>query len=320
MKISKLIRNIYDDRKGIYIELKSNVDQLINGIKEPRWHYESRIKLIDSFALKFETGRYSKISELEDFFAATIVVENSSAIERAVALLEEYFTVKYKRPKDPHKTHKDPSEFVFEDLRLYVEFKEDHSRPPKLYDNTVFEVQVKTFLQHAWSIATHDMVYKGSEYNWKSNRIAYQVKALLEHAELSIHSHESMAKNIQIFENSEYASVRQIIEYAISKWDSAQLPADLVRFAKNIYEICDACQIKIETLIEICNTSSYVGTAPRTNMSPYTAIALAIFESDNTKTKMLARKKKKLGIVDDALEGLPLALLLSLQQIIVKPQ
>ena len=50
----------------------------------------------------------------------------------------------------------------------------------------IFEVQIKTILQHAWSIATHDLIYKTDTVSWPKERIAFQVKAMLEHAEIAI--------------------------------------------------------------------------------------------------------------------------------------
>ncbi len=41
-------------------------------------------------------------------------------------------------------------------------------------------------MQHAWGLATHDLIYKADEINWPKERIAFQIKAMLEQAEVTI--------------------------------------------------------------------------------------------------------------------------------------
>ena len=72
MKISASIRNIHEDQKA--------VDGRMAGLKKIRWHYESRVKELTSFALKIETGRVQTPAALEDFFACTLVVANATEI------------------------------------------------------------------------------------------------------------------------------------------------------------------------------------------------------------------------------------------------
>src|SRR5207247_360952 len=111
---------------------------------------------------------------------------NSTEIDQAEALIRENFTVNERRPRQRDRTHKAPHAFPFDDLRLYVRVPNTPASPPTDLVGILFEVQIKTFLQHAWSIATHDLLYKADDANWNKERIAYQIKAMLEHAEISI--------------------------------------------------------------------------------------------------------------------------------------
>lgn len=120
MKVVASVRTIYEERKPLYENLKEYVDSFFFSSKRPNWHYESRVKTLQSFTLKAETGRYEKISELEDFFGACLVVENSSSIDDAIQIIEDKYEICYQRPVRPDLTHKSPDSFVFDDLRLYV--------------------------------------------------------------------------------------------------------------------------------------------------------------------------------------------------------
>ena len=186
MKVPASIRRLHEDQKAINDRLKAAIDERMRGLKNPRWHYESRVKELPSFALKIESGRFDNPRSLEDFFACTIVVANSTEIDEAEKLIDENFALQERRPQHPSHTHKASYAFPFDDLRLYVALADKPSVPPTDLIGIVFEVQIKTFLQHAWSIATHDLLYKTDDANWSKERIAYQIKAMLEHAEVSI--------------------------------------------------------------------------------------------------------------------------------------
>src|SRR5208337_1144238 len=166
MKIPQSIRLLYSELLEKNIILKDKVDEKIKSSKDERWHYESRLKIMESFALKIETGRIHSPKELEDFFACTIVVENKSAIQKAEDIILNNFVLKERRPRSENSTHKKSDSFPFDDLRLYVKWKDDPALRPTGVDGMLFEVQIKTFLQHAWSIATHDLIYKSDSVSW----------------------------------------------------------------------------------------------------------------------------------------------------------
>ena len=66
MKIPNSVRSIYEELLPAYRELKGLVDTRFQALREPRWHYESRVKQAQSFALKLETGRVPNPKEMEE--------------------------------------------------------------------------------------------------------------------------------------------------------------------------------------------------------------------------------------------------------------
>ena len=80
---------------------------------------------------------------------------------------------------------KNPEVFRFDSPRIYATL-----RPPDamLSEEPVykaqFEIQVRTAYEHAWIVATHPLVYKGDEADWKRLRVAAQMKAMVEQLDL----------------------------------------------------------------------------------------------------------------------------------------
>lgn len=295
MKIISSIRPIYAEQRDKNEKLKSFVDDLIYGFKSKSWHYISRIKEINSFASKLETGRVSNPRELEDFFACTIVVENSTNIRDARSIIKKYFSIKYERPKDATTTHKESSSFIFDDLRLYVQLKQNIGTKRKPINDIIFEIQIKTFLQHAWSISTHDLIYKSNQIDWVKERVAFQIKAMLESAEISIEKAMSF-KNIKAIPKTNYKITRLNVlkEYFLKNIDPDNMPKDLIGFLKNIDNLLYILDIKIDQFPEILKKDSDNGYGFKTkNLSPFLIVIQAIINESSKNIIQFIKEGKK---------------------------
>lgn len=119
MKIVKRIRDIHQGCLPRYERLKLEVhDVLKNRIEDVGWFFFSRIKSVESFAQKIETGRVSDPNQLEDFFASTIVVPTINEIGRAEELVLERYDRKERRPADDQFTQSEDRGFEWSRLRL----------------------------------------------------------------------------------------------------------------------------------------------------------------------------------------------------------
>ncbi|MGV1177104.1 hypothetical protein [Enterobacter roggenkampii] len=279
MKIPLSIKELYASKVQLFEALKESVDTWVEGEKESKWHYESRVKELESFALKFETGRFDSASIFDDFFGGMIVVPTHSEITKVENMLREKFTLVSKKPSDKSFATYSPEHFVFDDLRLYLRFDKEKFLSPKveILDQLVFEVQIKTFLQHAWALSTHDLVYKSENISWSKHRVAYQVKAMLENIELSISSAETLSCNEIINkEDKRFKKLGRIVTLVDSKWDKESLPRDKKRLAENIFSCVDKLGMTVPDLASLIDESS---CNTLKSISPYQSILMALINS-----------------------------------------
>ncbi len=298
MKVSKSIRDVYSERKPIYDGLREKVNDLINNIKDPRWHYESRVKNEESFTLKVETGRYDDPSTMEDFLACTIVVENLERIKDAERLIRRELTFHERRPMTDDRTTKRSYSFPFDDLRLYVRWSDGTGRPTE-YNGLLFEVQIKTFLQHAWSIATHDLIYKSDAKSWPKERIAFQVKAMLEHAETSIFEAENLARSNALKKVDKLTErITSIITMIDELWQQTELPEDKKRLSENIDNLINNVDIDLVTLRNALIKETELGRGTKTlDLSPYAIIVQSLLNQEIDKmNKYLTAPEDKFRI------------------------
>lgn len=274
MKIPLSIREAYDAQIDLNRRLQEVVDGILKNLKRPRWHYESRIKELESFAVKVEAGRARNPKAIEDFFACALVVPNSTELKQAETIIRGSFDVKYQRPRDPAETSKEATAFPFDDLRLYVTRKNPGALPPTPLDQVVFEIQIKTFLQHAWWIATHELNYKTDEVRWSKDRIAAHLKAMIEHAELSIQEAAALSDSEMLSKTDGPTRILvEIIGVLKAHWAREDLPGNIRGLAQAVQPILTALQMRSSDLNDLLNVEKVAGNGSfDLNLSPYGVI------------------------------------------------
>lgn len=292
MKVVYSITKLYTEQRAINEKLAVVVDTLVKSIKSNRWHYESRIKNLENFALKLETGRFKEPDKLEDFFACMLVVENTMEIKKAIDMLKTHVKIVYRRPENEKITHKNSDSFVFDDLRLYVTLKPTAARAKAPINEILFELQIKTFLQHAWSIATHDLIYKSNEINWSKQRVAYQVKAMLENAEVSIEKASTMKKISGIpLTNEKVETQKRVKDFILANWTEDRLPRDLIRLIDNIIQLLKIFNLELDTLKSDLLEETNAGRgAAILNLSPYLSILQTLINRQTIKVNNHIKK------------------------------
>lgn len=299
MKVPRSIRELHRDLSVKYAPLKRDVDQLLSGRRDSSWHYESRLKDVNSFALKLESGRWKRLSDIDDLFAAVLVVQNLSGIDAAARLVRDEFDVVRRRPRSRDWTNTKAESFPFDDTRFYVRWRSESSVPKPEYDGLMFEIQLRTYLQHAWNVATHDSVYKSQTMEWPKERLAAQVRASLEQAEVVLHEIDTLSQS-RVLRRTDTATQRvaTVTKLLARRWESHRLPEDIKRLSMNVLGLIDAIGISVSRLREILQEEEAAGRGSRTeNLSPYGAIVQSLIRREPSATKrMLCSKDREFAI------------------------
>jgi len=270
MKVPSSIRSLHKTQEDANRPLLAEVDKLLLSVKHQSWHYESRLKGLESFAVKVEAGRAENPSELEDFFACTLVVPNTSHLDRARDIVLQHFDLMYRRPESDNLTKKAADSFPFDDLRLYVRRKTNASLPPSPIDAITFEVQIKTFLQHAWGIATHDLNYKTSDVSWGKDRVVAHLKAAIEHIELSLQEAAELSKSNLLSKTDRRTSIlRDVVAVLKAHWMPSELPSNVKLLGESVAKILESAEIPVSDLDELLVAAKSSGGGLPLNLSPH---------------------------------------------------
>ncbi|MNJ30936.1 hypothetical protein D3C77_255510 [compost metagenome] len=273
MKVPTSVRGVYADQAPIYERLEAEVITAFRATMPKRWHFESRVKTLESFCTKLETGRVVNPRCLEDFLGCTLVVPNALDIPKAIDMVEALYTIQYRRPPVAGETKKNADTFRFDDLRLYCARINDGTVPSQPFDDLTFEVQIKTFLQHAWAVATHDLSYKTDDVRWSKDRIVAHLKASIEYAELSIQEADALSRsNFLELRHPRTTAIATIVEAFKATWAPDELPSNLKSLAETLTDILYAAKIDAQTFSALLEQekSARDGQMPM-NVSPYGA-------------------------------------------------
>jgi ppGpp synthetase/RelA/SpoT-type nucleotidyltranferase len=224
--------------------------------------FYGRVKTVESLSEKIEMGRYRRFSEIDDLVAFTLIIPGQSFQQSVINFCQTAFDVIGIRTKST--TSKSPEVFRFDATRILAKAKMPPDFSGRLENSIfgyVFEVQIRTAFEHAWSVATHDLVYKGSIIDWKKVRLAAQLKATSESLDAAVAAFEPLSLTVTQSpwrDISEQAAVSQFIADLIDKETIPKTigPSSVSRCAVNLHKLIRALEpkISIENALKLLDT------------------------------------------------------------------
>jgi putative GTP pyrophosphokinase len=132
---------------------------------------EARAKSVESFgkkAAKPSEGDPSKprycdpLSDITDLAGVRVIAFLLRNVEQVCALVEREFTVHERADKSAELL--DEGKLGYQSIHFLVEMHPNRTRLPEYqrYKGILFEIQVRTLLQHAWAEMEHDIQYKSA--------------------------------------------------------------------------------------------------------------------------------------------------------------
>lgn len=262
------------DARPFLDALKKNVADTLGAFADSQnYPFSGRIKRADSVAEKIEMGRYQRFSEIDDLVAFTLIVPRVSRVAEVVDFCKASFDVVSVRSKST--TQKPPEVFRFDSTRVIARVR----RPLDLVDapgqmifKLLFEIQVRTAFEHAWSVATHDLVYKAPRINWKRVRLAAQLKATSEGLDAAVGAFDELAASVEESPWDRMGDQIAVSEFVVSTFDERRLPehlrpASVSRFSENFCTLARGIRPNhsVHRLLEVI--SDRIGNAEQIPMS-----------------------------------------------------
>ncbi len=209
---------------------------LFNYSSNKGFAFTDRIKTIDSLSEKIETGRFKKWSDIEDFYACTIIIPSLNREREVLTFLKSTF--KQVILKKRGGTMKAPDVFRFDNTRFIGNLKQ--SGEANDISKINFEIQIKTAFEHAWSVSTHSLVYKTNDIDWKLLRVAAQLKSSVEQLDMIVSGAKQI--NLHITEHTwpEINTKKFILDKTNDFLNNPNVPDELKpkdssRFSENLF-------------------------------------------------------------------------------------
>ena len=227
MGVPARVREVYEAKESLLEALELVVrESLRRWCDHKDYLFKGRRKSVDSLSEKLESGRYTKWSEIDDLYACTVVVPTATHEPKVLEFLRNAFVEKETRAR--FTTKKPPDVFRFDTTRFVGSLRDlpGLEREPGVGD-LLFEVQIPTVFEYAWSVASHDLVYKGGTVDWRRIRLAAQLKAAVEQIDMLIDNFERSADSVPESEHDETAVRAEIVNVCREMLGDGRLPQSL---------------------------------------------------------------------------------------------
>lgn len=131
---------------------------------------QCRVKEHASLARKVSTreNRYASLDDVTDCLGLRVITYFADEVDRVAAIIASNFEVDHvvdKRTSSVLGSPGEPAQFGYQSLHYVVRIKGDRAALPEWapLGKQLFEIQLRSILQHAWAEIEHDLGYKAAE-------------------------------------------------------------------------------------------------------------------------------------------------------------
>ena len=143
---------------------------------------------------------------------------------------------------------KSPDLFRFDSTRFIGRLRDEGAAHPPQVASCLFEVQIRTAFEHAWSVTTHRLTYKGDAVDWRRFRLTAQLKAAVEQIDLLVVGFDEAARHVAEHDWFEVQARTLIVDafkplFAEPSIPEENAPKDWTRFSDNLLSLLMASSI-----------------------------------------------------------------------------
>jgi ppGpp synthetase/RelA/SpoT-type nucleotidyltranferase len=206
--------------------------------------FTSRLKSLESVSEKIESGRYQKWSQIDDLIACAIIVPTLSEETAVLEFLNIAFAQRVIKKRGS--TRKSPDTFRFDSTRFIgCLLRPETISPDEPVYQVQFEIQIRSAFEHAWTVTTHALTYKGQDVSWNRIRLTAQLKAAVEQLDMLILGFEEASAKISASSWPETEAKATIVDFFRNQVEAGSLPPELSpkdwsRFVENAYGMVKA--------------------------------------------------------------------------------
>ncbi len=277
MIIPDSVMEAVNNSRRLFDEFQREFDPILEAIAEAhRGIYEARPeKTAESIVDKIQLFKGTNVpTDLHDLSAATIVVPTLDLISKVATAVADRFSVL----KDSRTESGNPENFGYADTHLILQLRDSPTLLNKQLLGLSFELQIKTYLQYAWSRVVHEFVYKAQEISWPKARMASEIRAMLELADQALASPDSAASLLPATHFPDYDRLNRMINVLRSNWPDERLPNNLRRAAYVLRGFVEATNVSPEELGAVLEKPDYKVLKETLQITPVQAVFIVLIK------------------------------------------
>jgi ppGpp synthetase/RelA/SpoT-type nucleotidyltranferase len=275
MIIPSSFQAAYSSEKAILEEVQEVASSRLAALcRKNQWLFAERIKSEESTLARLQLGDIHSLSEIVDFYGATVIVPTKNELEAATDAVVNLFD----HAEIQKERNTDPRAFPYDDVHVRARLGASATRALDPVRARRFEVQVRTGLQYAWWWATHDVIYKAGAQEWSAHRLASQVRASLELLD-DVLANLKKVSELQPDRTTEGEEEFKTTAALLTNWAVEQRPKDVRRFCESSLAYMRAADLTVDELVALVRNDANSDVIGIPGITPAQGVLIVVFRA-----------------------------------------